>query len=443
MSASTQGDRRRIILASMANMAIRIGSVGLLLILNILLARALGPYGFGLLSYTLAWIQICSLVMQFGLPASLTRSLALARHENKLGDARSSLSSGLTFMMLLGAVVLMTGFCWWLLVGPPRGGVEVMVPALILVLVLSFSPVLAGALRGMGQVVLSQIPDQIIRPGLYCLSLTLWILTSKILKVEDAIWLQIATVTISVVAGSVLLLRALPKAEPNPSMRLQPFVQARASMPFLFLSLLQGLSLHSTILLLGHMVSAADLANFRVAIQISDALNMLLLSISIVIGPRIVTLHAKEDWCGLQRLMVQAHRSGTLILLIPVLILAIWSEPILRLIFGEAYLASHEPLRILLVGRLLYGLVGFSGLALSMIGRAGAATWISLVGLLLPLALMVFLVPISGLNGAAWAVVIGALSVNVIGLVLIYRVSQRNMSAFGFLPPKNFSQSEK
>jgi len=424
--------------SSMANMSIRIVSVGLLFLLNIQLARMLAPEGFGLLSYTLAWVQVLALIVQFGLPSGLVRSITLAIHESRSDVVRDTLASGFTLMLGLWLGCIAAGFGWWWAVGPPPGGIAVMVPAFVLVLIVSLGPVLAGALRGMGLVIWSQVPEQILRPALVCMALGAWSLANRNLSAVDALWLQVAMVLPAVAVGTLLLLRVLPKV--SDPIHARPMAVAQVALPFLLLTVVQGLLQYASILALGHMVPKADLAQFRIALQMSDALNMLIFGISVVIGPRIVELHAKGDWAGLQHLVVLAHRGGTLLLVAPVTVLVLWGEPILRFVFGEGYAAANEPLRILLIGRLLYGIIGFSGLVLSMIGHARVAMWISLAGLVVTLALLVALVPLWGLSGAAWATVVGMLFINALGILSLYRLSGRDMSALKVPNVKNVPQ---
>lgn len=408
-------------------MTIRIGSVGFLLLLNIQLARILEPEGFGLLSYTLAWVQVLTLFVQFGLPSGLLRSITLAMHEGRSDEVRATLASafGLMFSLWLGCIAASIG--WWLIVGIPRGGFEVIVPALILVLVLSCGPVLAGVMRGMGLVVWSQFPEQILRPGLFCAGLAIWGLSHQRVNVGHALWLQLAMALTSAAVGALLLLRLLPRGTHQRQTGLVGV--AHLGLPFLLLAVVQGLSQQATTLMLGHMVSNADVAQFRIAQQMSDALNMLLFGISVVIGPRIIQFYARQDWHGLQHLVVWAHRGGTLLLLAPVVGLVLWGEQFLSLAFGATYTSAYEPMRILLIGRLLYGLVGFSGLVLSMIGDARVAMWNTLAGLVVTLALIAVLVPLWGLKGAAYAVVVGALAINLTGAAYLRKRIGRDLSA--------------
>ena len=418
-----------MVTASLANISIRIASVGFLLLLNIQLARSLGTEGYGLLSFTLAWVQLLALVVQFGLPNSLTRSVTLARDAGNSANPREIVFSSLSLVLLLWGVCIAMVSLWFWLIGTPRGGPSVTMPAVALVLFLSLGPVLAGALRGMGLIILSQIPEQLLRPALYCVALAVAAFVGTGLTPSAALWLQAATASIAVGLSGALVLRKLPSELFSP--RLQPLAQAHIALPFLVLAVVQGLSAHATILILGQLVSNADLALFRVAVQIVDALNLFLIGISVVIGPLIVQHHARQDWDALQHLVVWAHRGGVVLLIVPVAVMSVWATPLLEFLFGQEYTPANEALRILLAGKLLYAVVGFSGLVLAMSGLARIAVWASFAGLIVTLVLVALLVPQIGLAGAAWAVAVGALSANVFAITIVFRLTGRDLSFAG------------
>jgi O-antigen/teichoic acid export membrane protein len=414
--------------SSIGNIFIRVGSIGLLFLINIQFARLLAPEDFGQLSYALAWVQVLALIVQFGLPNGLMRSITLARADHRPHEIRDTIVSALILLLLIWLFCVALGFSWRVTVADERNlGLTLIVPALILVLFISLGPVLAGAMRGMGLLVWSQLPEQILRPALICMALGAWNYYHLPLEVVDALWLQVAMVVPATAVGIILLFKTLPKV--TKCIRAKPIDVAKISLPFLFLAVAQGLLQYAPILLLGNLVTAKDLAMFRIAMNVSDAMNMHLLGIAVVIGPKIVELHAKKDWVELQRLVVLAHRSGT-IFLVPLIAVFFFSgDTILRFIFGQAYTLANEPLRILLIGRLFYGMIGFAGLVLSMIGHIRTAIWISLAGLSATLALQIYFVPMWGLEGAAWASVLGMLTINAIGILLIYRLSGRDLSA--------------
>jgi O-antigen/teichoic acid export membrane protein len=417
-----------MIASGISNIVIRIGSVGLLLLLNIQLARGLGPESYGVLAFTLAWVQLLALFVQFGLPTALTRSVTLAVERGETGRLQSEMLSSLTLMVVIWTVIVALSLSFWAIAGAPRGGMALALPALVMVLILSFGPVIGAFLRGLGSMVTSQLPEQIARPGLFCAALAVALLMGYALSPATALWMQAATAGIAVLLGGALLLQSLPPAQsPAP---IQPIQLARGATPFLILSLVQGLSLHAVILVMGQLTSDAEIAHFRVAMQISDALNLFLLGISIVIGPMITQYHDRKDWAELQHTVVWAHRSGFMLLLAPVIVLVIWAEPILILIFGQDYAPAYQAMQILLIGKLAYALIGFSGLVLAMMGDTRGATKATLLGMFLSIALLLVLVPFAGSSGAGLAYVIGSIIINILALARLRKSIGLKLSGF-------------
>lgn len=415
-----------MITSSISNIAIRIASVGLLLLLNVQLARSLGPDGYGVLAFTLAWVQLLALLVQFGLPTALTRSVTLAVDRAEFGSLRSQLLSTAALMMLTWIVIAALCVAFWVMLGEPRGGLALAVPALLTVLILSLGPVIAGVLRGLGRIVTSQLPDQIARPGLFCTALALAFFSGHALSPVTALWLQVTTAGMAVLMGLALLRRSLPT--PQAPAAIQPFQLAQGAAPFLILALVQGLSVHAAVLVLGQLASDAELAHFRVALQVSDALNLILLGISIVIGPMITRHHARQDWAELQRTVVWAHRGGFLLLLAPVIGLVLWAEPILSLVFGQDYAPAYQAMQVLLVGKLLYALIGFSGLVLAMIGKPNLASLSMLTGPVISLPMLFALYGTFGLVGAAASMTISTIIVNLVALMLCRNLAACNLS---------------
>lgn len=416
-----------MVVSSIISIVIRVTSVGLLLGLNIQLARALGPQSYGVLAFTLAWVQVLALLVQFGLPTAITRSVTLSVERGETERLHSDLYSSLVLIVMIWGAIALLCFAFWAQVTDPRGGLQLAVPALLAVLILSLGPVIAGILRGLGRVVTSQLPEQIARPGLFCAALTLAVLSGQTLTPAIAMWLQVVTAGVAVLAGSALLWRSLPPWRAPAS--IQPFQLAQVATPFLVLALVQGLSVQASTLVLGQIASDVELAHFRVAMQVSDALNLVLLGIAIVIGPIITQHHARQDWTELQQTVVWAHRIGFLLLLFPVIVLVLWAEPILILTFGQDYAPAHPAMQVLLVGKLAYAPIGFSGLVLAMSGEPSKATYATVLSVIMSLLIILPLATIFGVSGAAIAHTIGSM-LNATICIALLPGAYRRISAF-------------
>jgi len=423
--------KSKLLGASLMNMSVKIASVAILFLLSIVLARGLGPAEFGIYAYTLAWAQLVAVVVQWGFPSALMRSMAITGGEDTVRRRREILNSALAVVAMMSAAVFVAGGLWGWLVGSPRGGFAMLAAGLILIPLIAFSASVAGALRGLGILVWAQVPDQIVRPGLSLLAICAMIWLGFSIPAPDVLLLQAAAAAIAGGIGLSMAYRAIGRGDgKNP---LRPMYWGKQSFPFLLLAGTQILNYQIGMIVLGHYMPDQDLGYYRVAVQVADGLNMLLYGISITIAPRIAELHGSDDLPKVQRLLVYAHRLGFAVLLIPCLILMVWGPDLLSLVFGPEYVAAAQPLTLLVAGKLAYTLIGFSGLALSMMGRPQMAATFTLLTLIVNISLALLLVPVLGLRGAVIASVVGELTGNLGIALFVLTILRRDISALGII----------
>lgn len=106
-----------------------------------------------------------------------------------------------------------------------------------------------------------------------------------------------------------------------------------------------------------------------------------------------------------------------------------------------AYLPAAPATIILAVAKVFYGTVGFSGLALSMLGRPTVALFVTVGTSLLNFLLNLILVPRWGTQGAAIATGISEFVVSWAGVIWILRVYGKNLSAFASVGTRVTAQS--
>jgi O-antigen/teichoic acid export membrane protein len=209
---------------------------------------------------------------------------------------------------------------------------------------------------------------------------------------------------------------------------IRPLLLAKDTIPFLLLTVVQGFSTYITIIALGYILTEDQIGQFRVANQISEALNIILLGISVVIAPKITISHAQQNWGDLRYTLIHAHRAGIALLIVPVIMLTVWGAPILGIVFGQAYTPAYDAMQILLIGKLIYCLFGFSGLVLAVTGEASKATLATTFSTLFMMLLLYPLVAYFGITGAALAHAIGGI-LNAVFCAMLIPKKYKSMSA--------------
>lgn len=397
---------------------------------GVFLARMMNPKALGTYALTIALVQLSVVLVQLGLPAFLVRAIAVARVENRYSEIKGLIIGGWQ-IVLSSSVILAIGGCLWLWLARPFSSATPSLAFLIgifLVPLLAISATGSGVIRGLGNVILGQIPDETARPLLFLATLTGIYLTGVALTPERALMAYGAAAAASVAVTALIVLHLMPHSVRKASPHIHRLGWLRQSLPYLLLAGAQILNYQVDVLMLGFLRASEEVGHYRVAIQVADGLGVVLLALSIVIGPQIAKLSAQNDWTSLQQLIQYSHRIGAALLFPLGLAVAAFSSTVLVVAFGDVYKPAADALAILAISKIAYATVGFSGLALSMLGKAGVATVITLISVFLNIIMNLTLIPVYGIEGAALAtgvsqVVAAGLGVVYIRLVLKLRIS--------------------
>lgn len=434
--------RTRLLRAGIGSAVVRASYIVLQFAVGVVLARLLGPEALGLYAYAIAVAQILAIAAQFGFPAFLVRQIAVYQAGDAVPQIKGLLIGSMQMTLVMSFIVATAGVGLVLMLAPGlrEGHHGAIVMGLSLVPVFALASVTAGALQGLGHPVLSQVPEQLIRPTFLLTGLGLVLLFQPSLSAENALSIQFGASLLALLGGLWALV-----AQAGPTIRSAAAAMHRAqwvrqSLPFLLLAGAQMLNNQISIIALGALAPQSQVGYFRVASQVSDGLSVALIAISIVIAPQVAGLHARRDLSSLQRVLVLSHRAAVLIVLPAALTLAIFGADLLAFVFGEVYRPAAGAMSIMVLGKVAYATVGFAGLALSMVGHAGVAAAIALGTVGFSAALALFLIPNFGIAGAAIAAVAGQMIVNVVSVLWMRGEFGRDFSAFARLSQAGSAQ---
>ena len=173
------------------------------------------------------------------------------------------------------------------------------------------------------------------------------------------------------------------------------------------------------VLILTIYSSFESVAYYSVAVKLSTLTALSLLSVNIVVAPKIAEIYEKRKTDELQLLIKKSTR---LIFVISIFLLSfifLFSEHILSL-FGPNYIVASAPLVILLSAQLYNSLSGPSAIYLNMTGKQRVLNLILIVGLLTNIFLNLYLIPNYGMNGAAIATLVSLVLWNSMAAIYIY-----------------------
>lgn len=162
-----------------------------------------------------------------------------------------------------------------------------------------------------------------------------------------------------------------------------------------------------------------QIAYYSVSVKLAMLTTLALMSVNIVIAPRIAEIYENQKKQKLQKLIKHSTRIIFLISICVLSVLFFFSEEILGL-FGQGYVIANNALLFLLAAQFFNALSGPGAIYLNMTGRQKTLNKILVSALIINISLNFYLIPIQGINGAAIATLVSLIIWNTIATVLIY-----------------------
>ncbi|MDP4546877.1 oligosaccharide flippase family protein [Marinobacter sp. MDS2] len=404
--------------------AMKLFSIPIGLATSIILARTLGPEGFGQYAFVIALIPLIALPVSGGLPQLLTREVATFAHSKSWSLYRGALRASHVWVFFVAAAILIG---YWVLgvvlqLLPSDAKWSLLPIALMMVPLSGLAAVRTGTIKGLGFPAYAEIPGQLIQPVVMLVLFTVLALYGD-LDAKSAIWSQVAGGAVIFLIASWMFFKIQPSDAKGVAATYQVGRWKRALLPFSMIALVSTFNAQIGIIALGFLSADEQVAAMRVAERGGQFVAMSLMLVNMVIAPYIVGAYRDGDQVLLQNLARKSAR-GSLFLALPVAgILIVGGDPLIRLAFGEEYATiSYWPVVIIAIGQLINVFFGSVGHLLSMSGYERFTLGGQVIAVLINIVFCILLIPRFGAVGAAVSV---ALSIVVWNLVLAYFVLKK------------------
>jgi O-antigen/teichoic acid export membrane protein len=376
----------------------------------IVLAKLLGPSGYGTYAFAMALVGFLAIPSELGVPGLAVREIAVTNARRDWPHMRGFIirSHQLIGLMSLSLAGL-GGIALWIWGGeldPAKRAC--MWLGLVLVPLVSLGALRGSMLRGLRKVLLGQIPELIIRPSvLLLLILVLSLAGFGLNSPVTVMTVQIVSVAAAFACGLLFFHRNRP-AELNTAVaQFRTATWLQSSIPFGLSAAMQLINGRTDILVLGLFRDDAEIGIYRVAVQIATVIVFGQQAVNAIQGPHVAHLYAAGDMIKLQKMITRSSRM-TLMFSVPVVaLICAFGGTIIRLLFGAEYAAAYWPLVILSAGQLVNASMGAVANVLNMTGHERDTTRIILIGAVLNVGLNFALTPALGMAGAAAATAVG------------------------------------
>ncbi len=432
--AYSRGDglRAQLVRGALGVGGLKLLSLPLTLLPTILLARGLGPEGYGQYTFIVALVTTLAIPLGPALTQLITREAARLDHDGEVGRI-TLLLRWADRNVLLGSVLVAAvigGLALWQVQWRVDDRWTLLLLGLFALPLLGLTAVRSGILTGLRRVVMGQLPELLVRP------LLLFIVAGALLLIDTlnpatAIAAFLTGAGGALIVGVVLLRRVfLPEKQISgfsSDIQEQNKQWMCAWMPFTLLVTTSTLNAQIGILLLGWLSSNEQVAALQVAARGAMLVAFSLAIVNHVIGPHITQVHMAQDNKRLQAISRRSAQIALLVALLIALPLIFFGEPILSLMFGVEYGSfSTLPLAILAFGQLVNVGFGSVGMLLTMSGFERDTLCGQFLALIVNVVVAVMLIPTFGALGAAVAAAAALVTWNLImGFMVIERLNIR------------------
>lgn len=391
---------RRMALSVSGTALLQGASAAFAFVTSVILTRTLGATGYGAYAYGMAWVGFLLIPAVLGMDRFLIRGVAsyeAAREWGLLrGLVRWANRSVLKVSILIAAVAAVVGYLTL-----SRTLRTTFCISMVLVPVTALVIVRQSTMTGLSRVVTGQMPEYLLRPGLFVLVLLPFALIGGLgLTSPLAMALNAGSVVVAFAVGAELLRRAFPAPVGTATPRYEARAWRRAAVPMMLLGGMWLVNPLVATIMLGSIRGAHDAGIYTVVSRAADIMTVGLLAVTTPLSPRIARLYALGDRAGLQRVVSKAARLSVAWSAPVALVLIVFRHPLLG-IFGHSFAGAGLPLAIMVCGQLANTMAGPAGVVLTMTKHERAAAVGVGAGLLVNIAMNAALVPTLGVEGAA------------------------------------------
>jgi O-antigen/teichoic acid export membrane protein len=414
--------------------AIRVGSAGLAFVTQVVLARVMGEFEFGIFVFVWVLIVMCGNLSCLGFPTAIIRFLP-EYHSQGANDLiygltctarRFAFASATSLAIIgIGALYLCSGMVESYYVIPIFLGLFIMP-------VIALGDILDGTARANHWPVMALSPTFLVRPTLVLAFMLTAVLAGAPHTAITAISAALCATFVTTLAQCLLVTARLRRRYGTGPSSISFSTWFAVALPIFLIEGAGYLLTNSDVIVVGIFLSPEKVAIYFAAAKTMALVHFVSFSVRAAAGPRFSAIIAEGDRAKLAAFATDATR-WTFWPALGVGLVVLAAGQFLLSLFGAAFAAGHILMAILLAGILVRALVGPGEMLLMMAGRQNLCAWLYAVTLAVSIGLNLFLIPRFGIEGAA----IATASAMAVEALLLHIAARRSLGIvlFAFARP--------
>ncbi|MDB4264745.1 polysaccharide biosynthesis C-terminal domain-containing protein [bacterium] len=409
---------------AIGSFSVHIVSTALAVGVQIFLTKVMGVEFYGDYSYVITWINFLALISMMGFDSTILRYVAAYSAVGKWSALHGILCRSRSFVSALSFVIsgLMALIIYFLLDRLGSNLVQSFYIGCALLPILSILGIRQAVLRGLRHVVKAQTINGICRPIVFAAIVAIYYLVFRQRITGHVVLLfNLLGATTTLVVIEICLRHDLPSQVRTTERIFYNHEWVCVALPLLFVSGMNLLQKQSDIMIIGAILGTWEVGIYTVVSRVATLAGFGLGAINAILAPMIAQKYARGQREDLQRLVTFASRCAFSFALFVVTTLFLFGDLALG-VFGTDFIEGYSALRILLVAQLVNAFTGPVGFLMIMTTYQKEAAWIVAVCAVLNIVLNLLLIPLYGINGAAFAT---AFTFTIWNMVLYFFVRKR------------------
>ena len=384
-----------------------------LFIVNILLARKLGPTNYGIWTLNFLILSFSNIISFLGLNRGVSRIIGYYRGQRKLGEINTiigtSLTLGIGTAIFLSMILFLCSssianlfrisiLSWMLKIGA------------ISLLPITFLEITGAVFQGFENIKLARIVNSFL-PSLLWLVGVLFLMVSTNITLKKLTVVYLSCFLSAGIIGWIICIYSktfiFKTARFSISM-INPLLQF--CLPLFFFDILTLIRVSANTLLVGYFLTPHHVGIYNVALRIARLTGFILLGNMDIFTPLISKNLASNNLVNPRIKELYLRSAKWIFVFTSLMIVTLMLFPNLFLsFFGKYYVEGSAVLRLLLVGYLLYIIFGPTEAMNIALGNTKFVAAYTFIGSASTIFLSLYLIPYMEINGAAISMVISIL----------------------------------
>lgn len=407
---------------ALAALGVRLSAAGLAYVLQVLLARVLGPADYGIYNITWNILTIGGFLATLGFSELAVRFLAQYHERNEFALANGFLRTGIIVTMVGALLAAFIGIVLAPVLGAAYGPLSeaLLWIGLLALPFFALTDYLEGVARSQGWTIRALAPPYVLRQGLIIVIVLALTLAAQDVAPQRVMVVTVAASGLAAVAHVLLVSLPVQKALPvTPPAYDVPAWRAAAG-PTLLSDIAMLARLHIDLIVLGLFVPAVEVGQYFAATRLASLLGLLEFAIRAGMGHRFARAAQEADPKAIARVYGEARAMALIPGLLASLALMVASPYILR-IFGPDFVAASPLAALLITAVALRLIIGPADEVLAMAGYPGLVWRANGFAALVMGLGTALLAPHHGAMGAALANLLGAVAGGILVLAYLKR----------------------